>query len=64
MRRFRVTFERWHSGYAEIDAADFGEAREKALKLEGFEIEWDYPIAEASVEVVDVDELFPDDDED
>lgn len=63
MKKYRVVFERYHTGTAEVDAESYDEARQKALGLEGFEIVWDYPIADANVEVVDIDELFPDDDE-
>lgn len=63
MRKFRVVFERWHSGVVEIDAESYDEARQKALGLEGFEVIWDYPIADANIEVVDIDELFPEDDD-
>ena len=62
MRIFRVTFERTQQGFAEIEANDFADAREKAFGLQGFEIDW-HPIDRLSIEVVDVDEVCPDDDD-
>lgn len=62
MKHFRVIFERVQQGSAEIDAESYGDARGIAFGMEPFEVSWD-DLAVARIEVVDIDELLPDDDE-
>ena len=59
----RVKFERTLRGEEEIEAESYSDAREKALKMEAFEIDWALDQQDGHLEVVDIEEILPDDDD-
>ena len=63
MKKYRVKFERTLQAEEEIEAGNYAEARDKALRMEASEIDWEADRQEGHVEVVDIDEVLPDDDE-